>query len=32
VIPVHRRPLKKGTLSDILEQAGLSVEDFKDLL
>ncbi len=32
VIPVHRRELKRGTLADILEQAGLTTEEFKDLL
>ena len=32
VVPVHPRPLKRGTLADILETAGLTVDEFKDLL
>jgi len=32
VVPVHRRPLKKGTLADILEQAGLSGDELRELL
>ncbi|MBM3924556.1 MAG: type II toxin-antitoxin system HicA family toxin [SAR202 cluster bacterium] len=32
VVPVHNRPVKKGLLSDILEQAGLSISELKDLL
>ncbi|MEX1253115.1 MAG: type II toxin-antitoxin system HicA family toxin [Dehalococcoidia bacterium] len=32
VVPVHRRPLKKGTLADILERAKLSAEEFRKLL
>jgi predicted RNA binding protein YcfA (HicA-like mRNA interferase family) len=32
VVPVHPRPLKRGTLADILERAGLTVNEFKDLL
>jgi len=32
VIPGHSRPLKKGTLADILEQAGLSADEFRKLL
>jgi predicted RNA binding protein YcfA (HicA-like mRNA interferase family) len=32
VVPVYRRPLKKGTLADILDQASLSVEEFRKLL
>lgn len=32
VVPVHSRPLKRGTLADILERAGLTVDEFKDLL
>jgi predicted RNA binding protein YcfA (HicA-like mRNA interferase family) len=31
VIPLHKE-LKKGTLHGILKRAGLSVEDFKELL
>lgn len=30
-VPAHR-PVKRSTLSHILKQAGLSVEDFLDLL
>jgi predicted RNA binding protein YcfA (HicA-like mRNA interferase family) len=32
VVPVHNYPVRKGLLSDILEQAGLSISEFKDLL
>ena len=32
VVPVHPKPLRKGTLADIIEQAGLTVEEFLDLL
>jgi len=31
VIPAHR-PIKRSTLSHILKQAGLTVEELKDLL
>ena len=31
-VPFHRRDLKRGTLKSILEQAGLSIEDFIKLL
>ena len=31
-VAYHGKPLKKGTLSGILKQAGLSVEDFLKLL
>ena len=31
VIPLHKE-LKKGTLHGILKRAGLSVEDFKELI
>lgn len=32
VIPVHGKPLKPGTLRNILRRAELSAEDVKDLL
>lgn len=32
VIPIHRKPIKPGTLSNILKKAGLSVEEIKELL
>jgi predicted RNA binding protein YcfA (HicA-like mRNA interferase family) len=32
VIPFHRKDLKRGTLKGIIEQAGLSVEEFIALL
>ena len=32
IIPVHRRPVKPGTLSNILKKAELSVEELKNLL
>ena len=31
-LPWHGRDLKRGTLASILDQAGLSVEDFRALL
>ena len=31
-VPYHNRDLKRGTLASILEQAGLSSEDFVELL
>ncbi len=31
-VPVHSRDLKKGTLYGIIEQAGLTVEEFIELL
>jgi len=31
-IPYHNKDLKLGTLSSILKQAGLSIEEFIDLL
>lgn len=31
VVPLHN-PLKKGTLRKILKQAGVSVEEFNDML
>ena len=32
VIPVHSQPLRRGTLADILKKAGLSLDEFKELL
>lgn len=32
VIPMHARDIKKGTLRAIIRQAGLTVEEFLDLL
>jgi predicted RNA binding protein YcfA (HicA-like mRNA interferase family) len=32
VVPVHRKPLKRGTLADIVKEAGLSLEEFQELL
>jgi predicted RNA binding protein YcfA (HicA-like mRNA interferase family) len=32
VVPVHSRPLRRGTLADILKKAGLGLEEFKELL
>ncbi len=31
-VPIHPRDLKKGTVHSIIDQAGLSVEEFLDLL
>jgi len=31
-VPFHRKDLKRGTLKSIIEQAGLSVEEFMQLL
>ena len=31
-VPFHRRDLKRGTLKSILEQSGLSTEEFLKLL
>ena len=31
-VPFHRKDLKRGTLGAIVEQAGLSVEEFMKLL
>ena len=28
IVPIHTRDLKKGTVRNIIEQAGLTVEDF----
>lgn len=30
-VPMHTRPLKKGTLRNIIRQTGLSVSEFLDL-
>lgn len=32
VVPVHTKDLKKGTVHNIIEQAGLTVEEFIELL
>ncbi|MEA1958738.1 MAG: type II toxin-antitoxin system HicA family toxin [Chloroflexota bacterium] len=32
VIPIHKKPLKPGTLSNILKKAGLSPQEIKKLL
>jgi len=32
IIPVHGKPVKPGTLGNILKQAGLSVEEIRELL
>jgi predicted RNA binding protein YcfA (HicA-like mRNA interferase family) len=32
VIPFHKKDLPKGTLLEILKQAGINKEDIKDLL
>jgi predicted RNA binding protein YcfA (HicA-like mRNA interferase family) len=32
VVPLHKRDLPKGTLLEILKQAGISKEELKDLL
>jgi predicted RNA binding protein YcfA (HicA-like mRNA interferase family) len=31
-VPIHNKDLKKGTLFSIIEQAGLTVEEFTELL
>ena len=31
-VPYHNKDLKPGTLASIIEQAGLTVEEFKELL
>jgi len=31
-VPYHNKDLKPGTLKSIIEQAGLTVEEFSDLL
>jgi predicted RNA binding protein YcfA (HicA-like mRNA interferase family) len=32
IVPVHRKPVKPGTLSNILKKAELSAEEIKELL
>lgn len=32
VVPSHRKPLKPGTLRQIIRDAGLTVEEFTELL
>ena len=32
VVPLHKRDLPKGTLLEILKQAGINKEEFKNLL
>jgi len=32
IIPIHRKPVKPGTLSNILKKAELSAEEIKKLL
>jgi len=32
VIPIHRKPIKSGILSNILKRAELSVDEIKELL
>ncbi|MCA9909373.1 MAG: type II toxin-antitoxin system HicA family toxin [Anaerolineae bacterium] len=32
VVPSHRKPLKPGTLRQIIREAGLTVEEFTELL
>ena len=32
VVAVHPRPVKKGALADILEKAGLTIGEFRELL
>lgn len=32
VVPLHKRDLPKGTLLEILKQAGISIEGLRDLL
>jgi predicted RNA binding protein YcfA (HicA-like mRNA interferase family) len=32
IVPVHPSPVKKGLLADILETAGLSIQEFRNLL
>jgi len=32
VVPLHKRDLPKGTLLEILKQAGMTKEELKDLL
>jgi predicted RNA binding protein YcfA (HicA-like mRNA interferase family) len=32
VVPVHNQPLRRGTLADILQEAGMSAEELKEPL
>ena len=32
IVPVHTRPVKRGTLSNILKKVEISVEELKELL
>ena len=32
VVPVHRKPVKPGTLSNILRKAEISIEELRELL
>jgi predicted RNA binding protein YcfA (HicA-like mRNA interferase family) len=32
VVPLHKRDLPKGTLLEILKQAGISIEGLRDIL
>lgn len=32
VVPVHSRPVKKGLLADILDAAGLGIQEFRELI
>ena len=32
IVPIHKKDLKTGTLKGILEQAGMTVEEFKSFL
>ena len=32
IVPVHRKPVGKGMLNDILDTAGLDIQEFRDLL
>ncbi len=32
IVAAHPRPVKKGAMADILERAGLSISEFRELL
>jgi predicted RNA binding protein YcfA (HicA-like mRNA interferase family) len=32
IVPLHNRDLKRGTLQSIIKQAGLTIEEFLELL
>jgi predicted RNA binding protein YcfA (HicA-like mRNA interferase family) len=32
VVSVHSRPVKKGLLADILDAAGLGIQEFRELI